>query len=145
MEINEKQIKIARTKSGTPCLWESYTEFDNLKRAIVVIGKEGEIKNSIFIRQFGSKQSLIPIDEGDHIVKIFNDNNGTSVSVLEIKKIANSSNHAEMLLKYREATGSEQSSTCEQRFNQGIKSAKLKMEDKNYIASKLFEKNTTSI
>lgn len=139
MDVTEKRIKIARTKSGTPCLWESYTEFDNLKRAIVIINKDGDIKNSIFVRQFGNKQSLVPIVEGDYVVKIFNDNNGKSLSVLEIKKISNSSNHAEMLLVYRD-TGNDSQGKYQTIFNEGIKAAENKMEDKNFIAAKLFEK-----
>lgn len=138
MDVTEKHIKIARTKSGTPCLWESYTEFENLKRAIVIVNNAGELKKSIFIRQYGAKQSLIPISEGDHVVKIFSDNNGTAVSVLEIIKISNSSNQADLMLKYRE-TG-ENSSSCNPKFSAGVKSAYQKMENKNFVASTLFEK-----
>lgn len=145
MDVSEKRIKIARTKSGTPCLWESYTEFDDLKRAIVIIDKTGDIKNSIFIRQHGSKQSLIPVNEGDYVVKIFNDKAGKAVSVLEIKKIANNSNHAEMLLVYRNTEDSTQNAYSEQgkletNFKAGIYAAEQKMENKTFIASALFEK-----
>jgi len=143
MDVTEKKIKIARTKSGTPCLWESYTEFDDLKRAIVITNKEGDIKNSIFIRQFGSKQCLVPIDEGDRIVKTFTDKNGQSISVLEIKKISNSSNHAEMLLVYRDAGGQTQGKFDEV-FAKGIKAATQKMENKSFVASELFEKTEES-
>lgn len=141
MNVTEKQIKIARTKSGTPCLWESYTEFDDLKRAIVIVGKDGNIKNSIFVRQYGSKQSLIPIAEGDYVVKIFNDAQGRSVSVLEIKTISNTSNQAEMLLKYRESNDETQG-TFDESYNEGIKAAENKMADAKFIASQLFEKHT---
>jgi len=144
MDVTEKRIKIARSKSGIPCLWESYTEFDDLKRAIVIISKDGDIKNSVFKRQFGSKQSLVPIDEGDYVVKIFIDNKGKSVSVLEIKKIANTSNHAEMLLVYRDSTDESQGEQGNYKdiFANGIKAAEIKMDDKVYIASSLFEKES---
>lgn len=138
MNISEKRIKIARTKSGTPCLWESYTEFDDLKRAIIIIDNNGNIKNSIFIRQYGSKQSLIPITEGDYIVKIFNDKNGSSISILEIKEISNTSNHANMLLQYRD-TGNETHGIYNDKFINCINIAKSKMNDVNHVASHLFE------
>lgn len=103
--ITEKKIKIARTKTGTPCLWESYTEFDDLKRAIVIVNKDGKLKGTIFVRRSGSKQCLVPITEGDFIVKIFEDEHGNSVSLLKILNISNNSNQAELILEYRDANG----------------------------------------
>jgi len=139
--ITEKKIKIARTKSGSPCLWESYSEFDNLKRAIIIVNSEGEIKNSIFIRKSGSKQSLIPISEGDYVIKTFEDIQGKSISLLEVQKIANDSNYATLFLKYREA-GTDVIGDLEEKFIDAINTAKNKMEDPTYIASELFEKES---
>jgi hypothetical protein len=138
--ITEKKIKIARTKSGSPCLWESYAEFDDLKRAIIIVDKDGNIKNSIFVRKTGSKQSLIPVIEGDYIVKVFADAQGTSQSLLEIRKIANDSNHAELMLLFRNANG-QVTGSLDAKFENCIKTAEQKMTDPTYIASPLFEKS----
>jgi hypothetical protein len=81
----------------------------------------------------------VPITEGDHVLKIFNDANGTAVSVLEIIKIANNSNQADLMLKYRESSNGNQGVKNEL-YSSGLKSAYEKMENKTYIASTLFEK-----
>jgi len=139
--ITEKKIKIARTKSGSPCLWESYSEFDNLKRAILIVNSEGDVKNSIFIRKSGPKQSLVPISEGDYIVKTFEDIQGKSISLLEVQKIANDSNYATLFLKYREA-GNDITGKLEEKFEAAVLKARRKMEDPTYIASELFERES---
>lgn len=137
--ITSKQIKIARTTSGSPCLWESYVKFDDLKRATVIVDKEGNIKRSIFIRKNGDKQSLIPIDKGDFVIKIFEDKDGVSKSVLEIKDISYKSNHADLLLVFRD-TPKEKFGKIENFFQTGIDAAEEKMKDSTFIASILFEK-----
>jgi hypothetical protein len=137
--ITEKKIKIARTKSGSPCLWESYAEFDDLKRAIIIVDKDGKIKNSIFVRQSGSKQSLIPVVEGDFLVKVFADKQGNSVSLLEIRKIANDSNLAELMLIYRNANDAI-TGKLDPKFANAVVAAEKKMSDTTYIVATLFEK-----
>lgn len=133
--IEPKTIKIARTKNGSPCLWESYTEFDDVKRSTVIVCKDGKTKNSIFMRKSGPKQSLVPIDEGDFIVKVFKDSEGTSFSILEIEKISNMSNHADIMLKQR--VQQDDGMEVEERFRNGIDTAKRKMEDPTYVASQM--------
>jgi hypothetical protein len=75
----------------------------------------------------------------DNIIKIFNDANGTAVSVLEIIKIANNSNQADLMLKYRESSAGNQG-TNDVTYAAGLKSAYQKMENKSFVASSLFEK-----
>lgn len=137
--ITEKKIKIARTKSGSPCLWESYAEFDDLKRAILIVDKDGKVKNSIFVRKSGPKQSLVPVNEGDYVVKVFSDAQGGSVSLLEIRKISNNSNHAELMLMYRNAQGNV-SGVLDTKFETAITLAEKKMKNPAFIAAPLFEK-----
>ena len=137
--ITEKKIKIARTKSGSPCLWESYAEFDDLKRAILIVDKDGNVKNSIFVRKSGPKQSLIPVNENDLLIKLFEDNDGKSISLLEIRKISNNSNHAELLLIYRK-TDKDETGILEEKFKNAIALAEKKMKDPTFVAAPLFEK-----
>lgn len=136
-EIEPKKIKIARTKNGSPCLWESYTEFDNLKRGTVIINELGELKPSIFARKSGPKQSLVPIIEGDFVIKVFKDDEGTSISVLKVLKIDNMSNNADLLLNCRILNDE---TVADKVFEIGINAAKSKLNDPTYIASELLTK-----
>lgn len=140
MELTTKQIKIARTKKGSPCLWESYVKFTDLKRATIITDENGKIKNSIFVRKNSDKQSLIPIKESDFIVKIFEDNDGVSKSIFKINTISNMSNHAELMLMYRFGPNIETLDFEDiSNFDGALKAAELKMSDAEYIASELFE------
>jgi len=140
MELSKKQIKIARTKKGSPCLWESYVKFTDLKRATIITDGDGIIKNSIFVRKNSDKQSLIPIKEGDFIVKIFEDDDGISKSIFKIEHISNMSNHADVMLVYRVGPNIETTEFNELKlFTNSIKSAEMKIENSEYIASELFE------
>lgn len=101
-EIFLRTIKIARTKTGTPALWESYSEFDNnLVRSTIITNANGEIKNSVFVKNRKNKQALVPIESGDCIIKAFKDNIGIAISVLVINEISSSSNEATIYPTYR--------------------------------------------
>ena len=51
-EIIEKKIKIARTRSGVPCLWESTMKFADLRRATAILGNTGKAKAAVFVNNF---------------------------------------------------------------------------------------------
>jgi hypothetical protein len=136
--VVEKKIKIARTKTGSPCLWESLTNFDGMKRAIAIADKNGEIKKSIFIRTSGQKQCLIPITEGDYIVKVFSDEKGIATSLLEIIKISNTSNSADLKLIFRSSVDGMYGDSYENFIN-AIKLTEEKLEDNTKILSQLLK------
>ena len=50
--IKDKKIKIARTRNGVPCLWESLMTFADLRRATVIYGKDMKPKNNSYITKF---------------------------------------------------------------------------------------------
>jgi hypothetical protein len=102
-----RPIKIARTKTGIPALWESYSEFDNnLIRSTIIVNADGKIKNSVFVKNRKNKQALVPIEAGDCIIKAFRDNIGIAISVLVINEISSSSNEATIYPTYRKPSES---------------------------------------
>jgi hypothetical protein len=62
---SEKTIKISRTRTGVPCLWESLMSFSDLKRSTVILDKDGNPKNAVFLNEDREKQALVPIELGD--------------------------------------------------------------------------------
>jgi hypothetical protein len=92
--ITTKEIKIARTKTGIPCLWESSTDFEDLRRATVVYNSDGTHKNAVFLKKDSKKQALVPISVGDLVTKVFEDKNGYAISVFVIHEISPMKNDA---------------------------------------------------
>jgi hypothetical protein len=102
--IKEKKIKIARTRNGVPCLWESLMSFSDLKRATVIYGKDKEIKSAVFVNQDREKQALVPIQTGDYISKAFEDKHGVALSVFRIDEISPMENSATITPVYRKSS-----------------------------------------
>jgi hypothetical protein len=102
--IKEKKIKIARTRNGVPCLWESLMSFSDLKRATVIYGKDKETKNAVFVNQDREKQALVPIQTGDYISKAFEDKHGVALSVFRIDEISPMENSATITPVYRKSS-----------------------------------------
>lgn len=138
MAFTEKQIKIARTKKGSPCLWESFITFKDLTRATIIVDESGKAKNSIFLRKNNDKQSLVPIKEGDFIIKIFKDKDGVSKSIFKIVTISNMSNQADTKLVYRKSPNEDTFNDVDMgRFDGAVELAERKMNDKEFIVSNL--------
>jgi len=102
--IKEKKIKIARTRNGTPCLWESLMSFSDLKRATVIYGKNKVAKNAVFVNQERDKQALVPIQIGDYISKAFEDKHGIALSVFRIDEISSMENTAIVTPVFRKSS-----------------------------------------
>jgi hypothetical protein len=102
--IKEKKIKIARTRNGVPCLWESLMSFSDLKRATVIYGKDKEAKSAVFVNQEREKQALVPIQTGDYISKAFEDKHGVALSVFRIDEISPMDNSATITPVYRKSS-----------------------------------------
>lgn len=92
--ITTKTIKIARTKTGVPCLWESSTNFADLRRATVVYNSDASYKKALFMKKESEKQALVPILSGDYISKAFEDKNGYAISIFCIHEISSLKNEA---------------------------------------------------
>jgi hypothetical protein len=103
-EIKEKKIKIARTRNGVPCLWESVMTFSDLRRSTVIYGKDKNLKYAIFADQDREKQALIPIEAGDYISKAFEDKHGIALSVFRIDEISPMGNSAIITPVYRKSS-----------------------------------------
>lgn len=102
--INTKQIKIARTRTGIPCLWENSTDFSDLRRATVVYNADGTHKTAIYTKTNSQKQALVPISEGDFISKAFEDKNGYAISVFYIHEISSMKNEAVIYPVFRRSS-----------------------------------------
>ena len=103
-EITKKTVKIARTRGGIPCLWESLVNFDDLKRSTVILDRDGNAKNAVFLNADREKQALVPILPGDYISKSFQDKHGIAISLFRIEDISPLSNEAVILPVYRKSS-----------------------------------------
>jgi len=103
-EIIEKKIKIARTRSGVPCLWESTMKFADLRRATAILGNTGKAKAAVFVNKEKEKQALVPIQPGDYISKAFEDKHGVALSVFKIVEISPMENTATIVPVYRKSS-----------------------------------------
>jgi len=99
-EVFEKTIKIARTRKGTPCLWESNSNFTDLSRATVILNKSGKPKPAVFIHKEKEKQALVPIQPGDFVSKVFKDKHGIALSVFKIVEVSTEENTATIFPVY---------------------------------------------
>ncbi len=102
--IVEKKIKIARTRSGVPCLWESTMKFADLRRATAILGNSGGAKAAVFVNKEKEKQALVPIQPGDYISKAFEDKHGVALSVFKIVDISPMENTATIVPVYRKSS-----------------------------------------
>jgi hypothetical protein len=102
--VATKTIKIARTKTGVPCLWESSTNFADLRRATVVYNADASHKTALFMKKNSEKQALVPISAGDYISKAFEDKNGYAISVFRIHEISPMKNEAVIYPVFRRSS-----------------------------------------
>ena len=102
--VATKTIKIARTKTGVPCLWESSTDFADLRRATVVYNSDASHKKALFMKKNSEKQALVPIAAGDYISKAFEDKNGYALSVFRIHEISPMKNEAVIYPVFRRSS-----------------------------------------
>lgn len=138
--IVERTVKIARTRTGAPCLWESYSEFDNLTRATIIADAAGNIKKSLFVKNAKNKQALVPIQVGDVIVKAFRDKIGIAISILEIKSLSSEKNEAQIIPIFRKPSDDDKMKLPDT-FVDAISEATMKLESPDKVCSKLEEKS----
>jgi len=103
-DVSKKTIKIARTRSGVPCLWESLISFPDLKRSTVILDKDGNEKSAVFLNEDRDKQALVPIIAGDYVSKCFQDQHGVAISLFKIIEISSMNNEAVVEPVYRKSS-----------------------------------------
>lgn len=85
------KIKIERSRSGIPCIWEQGGGYTNTGDATIVAGKDGLPKKPIYIRQRGelanAEHALIPVEVGDYIIKADHHRKDFYISVMKIVDI----------------------------------------------------------
>jgi hypothetical protein len=142
--IVEKKIKIARTRSGVPCLWESTMKFADLRRATAILGNLGGAKAAVFVNKEKEKQALIPIQPGDYISKAFEDKHGVALSVFKIVDISPMENTATIVPVYRKSSLISEY-TIPSEYKEMVETCMTKLEDSaNVIAyMTMSEKITT--
>jgi hypothetical protein len=102
--VATKTIKIARTRTGVPCLWESSTDFSDLRRATVVFNSDTTHKSAVYMKKDSEKQALVPIAPGDFISKAFEDKNGYALSVFKVQEISPLKNEAVIYPVFRRSS-----------------------------------------
>lgn len=103
-QVIEKKIKIARTRTGIPCLWESTMSFADLRRATAILDSDGGAKGAVYLNREKEKQALVPIKIGDQISKAFEDKHGVALSVFQIIDISSMENTATIIPVYRKSS-----------------------------------------
>jgi hypothetical protein len=103
-DVTKKTIKIARTKTGVPCLWESLMNFSDLKRSTVILDNKGKSKPAVYCNETRDKQALVPIQVGDYISKSFQDQHGIAISVFIVEDISPMENTAVITPVYRKSS-----------------------------------------
>lgn len=141
--IVEKKIKIARTRSGVPCLWESTMKFADLRRATAILGNTGNAKAAVFVNKEKEKQALVPIQQGDYISKAFEDKHGVALSVFKIVDISPMENTATIIPVYRKSSLINEY-TIPTEYKEMVETCMTKLEDPtNVIAYMTMPEKTT--
>ncbi len=91
---NEKQVRtisIVRTRKGYPALWEQGGGFTNTGEATVIANSDGSPKKPLYVRTGGhlacENHALLPIKEGDLVIKASRHRNEYSILTYRIVKI----------------------------------------------------------
>lgn len=127
--VNVKTIKIARTRTGVPCLWESSTDFSDLRRATVVYNSDGSHKTALFKKDNSQKQALVPVSAGDYISKAFEDKNGYALSVFRVHEISPMKNEAVIYPVYRRSSLETESTWSDTPYEQMVSETIAKLQE----------------
>lgn len=138
-EVKDKKIKIARSRKGIPCLWESLTTFEDLKRATVIFSADKKPKDSLFYNAEAIKQALVPIKVGDYVSKAFQDKYGVALSVFKVTEISSMDNTATMVPVYRKSSQITEWTNPEE-YSEMISLTCKKLEKDQYVVSKAMER-----
>ena len=138
--IIAKEIKIARTRTGVPCLWESSTNFEDLRRATVVYNADGTHKTAVFVKKESEKQALVPISVGDLVSKVFQDKNGYAISVFMIHEISPMKNEAVIYPVFRRSSFDSENTWKGTAYENMVRETIEKLENEEPVVYAQFEK-----
>lgn len=140
-EIINKRIKIARTRTGVPCLWESTMKFADLRRATVILDSNGKSKAAVFLNTDKEKQALVPIRQNDYIAKAFEDKHGIALSVFKVTEISSMENTAVIAPVYRKSSLIAEYEVPVE-YSQIISTVTQKLKDEKFVTSYMSEFET---
>lgn len=88
---NEITVRIELSKKGIPCLWECGGGWSNTGEAQIICDRKGNPKKTIFERTRGDlackEHALIPVKNGDHIIRVDRHRDSYKVTAFVITKI----------------------------------------------------------
>ena len=108
--ILKKKIKVAKTRSGVPCLWESLTRFDKINRSTIILDAKGCSKKAYYYNAEREKQALVSVIPGDYVVKCFEDQHGLAISIFRVEEIFPEDSTATIYPVYRKSSLVEETS-----------------------------------
>lgn len=87
---NVKKLRIEKTKSGYPALWEAGGGATNTGESTVIAAGDGGRKKAIYVRKRGhlsnAQHALVVLAIGDHIVKSYHKRRDFWIRVYKIKE-----------------------------------------------------------
>lgn len=106
MENVIKKLRIERTKSGYPALWENGGSATNTGEATIIAGANGRRKKAIYIKRKGhlsnGNHALIVVEAGDVIVKSYHKRKDFWTRVFQIKSFDGEYAVAELIYEFRD-------------------------------------------
>ncbi len=91
MDIHEERIKLVRTKTGLPALWESGGSHTNTGSAQIITGPKGEMLTPVFISRKGSlactTHALFIVNVGMLVIRAKRNRGGLGMTASRIMKI----------------------------------------------------------
>lgn len=99
-----KKVKIERTKTGIPAMWESGGGYTNTGKAVIITDGQGDPKPAVYIKRRGElanrEHALIPIETGDHIITADHHRRDFHIDIYRITDISGDTATAEKLHEY---------------------------------------------
>jgi len=91
-------IRIERSKSGIPALWEQGGSATNTGDATIIAGQDGQAKRPLYIRKRGhlscSRHALIPLAIGDHIIEADHHRKDFDIKIYKVLSFGNTEEEA---------------------------------------------------
>jgi hypothetical protein len=99
-----REIQITRSKSGSPCLWESGGGWSNTGSATIVAGSDASPVKPIYIKGRGdlacNKHALIPVRIGSVVVDADHHRQDFRIAVWQIQEIGNETASAALIAEF---------------------------------------------
>jgi len=100
-----KTIRIERSRSGLPCVWERGGGATNTGAATIIADPEGRPKRAIYVRRKGSlscgEHALIPVRIGDVVIEASHHRGDFDINVFRIVEVLNEEAVVEAIADFR--------------------------------------------